>query len=160
MAARDEIEQLAATLLDEHGERFDALRDQMFRLIDPTTADEHPQTSEPLAVLSPVRDGVLCVFTCICVAASDDQPITMIATRLSAVDREEADVAPTELEALGFARALLGESWFSQSFREISEVADPARASRGVRLYLSGDFQPGLPAVLGDTLVPTIETLD
>ncbi|GAA1438957.1 hypothetical protein [Leifsonia poae] len=160
MASRDDIDQLATTLLVEHGDRFDALRDHMFRLIDATTADEHPQTTEPLALLSPVRDGVLCVFSCVCVAATDGQPITVIATRLSAVDREEAEVAPTDVEALAFARALLGESWFQQSFREISELTDPSRASRGVRLYLSGDFQPGLPAVLGDSLIPTVETLD
>jgi hypothetical protein len=159
MASRDEIEELAETILEQHGDRIDALRDHMLRLIDATTADEHPQTTEPIAVLSPVRDGVLCVFSCVCVAASDGQPITMIATRLSAVDRDEADVAPTDVEALAFSRALLGDAWFSQSFRERSEIADPARASRGVRLYLSGDFQPGIPEVLGDALVPTIETL-
>ena len=115
----------ARRILAEHGDRFDALRDHMLRLIDATTADEHPQTTEPVAVLSPVRDGVLCVFSCVCVAATDGQPITVIATRLSAVDREEAEVAPTDVEALAFSRALLGRHHGSSSRSASSEMTDP-----------------------------------
>lgn len=166
MASRDQIEDLADRMIAQHGERLDRMREQMFRLIDAgdaarsTTADAEPQTTESLTAMSPVRDGVLCVFSCACVAASDGQPITVIATRTSAVDRHEEETTPTDDETLSFARALLGEAWFSLSLRDRSEVGDPARATRGVRLYLSSDFQPGVPEVLSASLIATVETLD
>ncbi|MFF1572963.1 hypothetical protein ACFVWR_09455 [Leifsonia sp. NPDC058292] len=160
MASREHIENLAQALLIEHGDELAKLRDAMFRLIDASSAEANPRPTEPIAVASPDRDDVLCIVSAVCVAASEGQPITLIATRVSAVDREEEDVSPTDAEALAFSRALLGESWFAQSLRDRHEVADPARASRGVRLYLSSDFQPGIPEVLGDSLVATISTID
>jgi hypothetical protein len=160
MASREQIENLAQKLLTDHGHQLDTLRDAMFRLIDASSAEANPRPTEPIAVASPERDGVLCVVSAVCVAASEGQPITLIATRVSAVDRDEEDVTPTEAEALSFSRALLGENWFIRSFRDRHEVADAARPSRGVRLYLSSDFQPGIPEVLGDSLVPTTATID
>jgi len=160
MASQERIEQLAKHLLSEHGQQLDTLRDAMFRLIDASSAEANPRPTEPIAVTSPDRDGVLCIVSAVCVAASEGQPITLIATRVSAVDRDEEDVSPTDAEALSFSLALLGETWFARSFRDRHEVADPARASRGVRLYLSSDFQPGIPEVLGDSLVATTSTID
>ena len=159
MASREHVESLALLLAAEYGDRLDRVREEMFRLIDAASEDGSPRPTESVGILSPVRQGVLCIVSCVCVAASEGQPITMIATRVSAVDRHETDVTPTEAETLAFSLALLGGAWFAMSLRDRTETRDPARASRGVRLYLSSDFQPGVPEVLGDALVPTVETL-
>ncbi|WP_223691254.1 hypothetical protein [Leifsonia poae] len=158
MASREQIDALARQLTAEHGDRLLRVRDGMLRLIDAASDEDGPQQTETVGILSPVREGVLCLVSCICIAASEGQPITVIATRVSAVDRHEAEVSPTETEALAFSRALLGDSWFAMSLRDRTEIRDAEHASRGVRLYLSGDFQPGVPEVLGDALVPTVET--
>lgn len=160
MTTREQVDELAGALLAAHDDRFAAVRDRMFTLIDAATADGHPQSTEPIAVASPERDDVLCVFACTCIGASEGQPITLIATKLSAVAREDESTAPTDAEALAFSLALLGDAWFSQSLRDVAEAADPARPTKGVRLYLSGDFQPGIPDVFGDSVVPTVDTLD
>jgi hypothetical protein len=160
MVSRERVEELAQGILAVSGERIDKVREEMFRLIDAASEDSSPRPTETVGILSPTREGVLCIVSCVCVAASEGQPITMIATRVSAVDRDEEDVSPSDEDALAFSLALLGESWFSQSMRDRTEVLDPARVSRGVRLYLSSDFQPGVPEVLGESLVPTVDTLD
>ncbi|KRC49548.1 hypothetical protein ASE16_12535 [Leifsonia sp. Root227] len=160
MTTREQVDALAEALLAANGDRFAAVRDRMFTLIDAATADGHPQSTEPIAVASPERADVLCVFACTCIGASEGQPITLIATKLSAVARDEESTAPTDAEALAFSLALLGDAWFSQSLRDAAEIADPARPTKGVRLYLSGDFQPGVPEVFSDSVVPTVSTLD
>ncbi len=160
MTTRQQVEDVARALLAAHPDAFLAMRDRMHTLIDATTADGEPQSTEPIAVPSPERDDILCVFACTCVAASDGQPITLIATKLTAVGRSDEDTAPTDAEALGFSLALLGDAWFSQSLRDAGEVLDRSRSTRGVRLYLSGDFQPGIPEVLGASVVPTVSTFD
>jgi hypothetical protein len=159
MASRERVGELAQRILAESAERIDKVREEMFRLIDAASEDSSARPTEAVAILSPTREGVLCIVSCVCVAASEGQPITMIATRVGAVDRDEEDVSPTDEETLAFSFALLGESWFSLSLRDRTEVLDPARVSRGVRLYLSSDFQPGVPDVLGESLVATMDTL-
>ncbi|MFF1878550.1 hypothetical protein [Leifsonia sp. NPDC058230] len=159
MASRERVEELAQRVLVESGERIATVREEMFHLIDAASEDSTPRPTEAVGILSPTRDGVLCVVSCVCVAASEGQPITMIATRVGAVDRDEEELSPTDEEALAFSLALLGDSWFTLSLRDRTEVLDPARASRGVRLYLSSDFQPGVPEVLGESLIATTDTL-
>ncbi|MGJ4844277.1 hypothetical protein [Leifsonia sp. Le1] len=159
MTTREQVDHLAEALLAGNAERFATMRDRMFTLIDAATADGHPQSTEPVAIASPERDDVLCVFACTCIGASEGQPITLIATKLSAVARDDESTAPTDAEALAFSLALLGDAWFSQSLRDAAEVADADRPTKGVRLYLSGDFQPGVPEVFSDSVVPTVSTL-
>ena len=85
MASRARIENWRSEILAVSGERIDEVREEMFRLIDATSEDEHPRPTEAVGILSPTREGVLCIVSCVCVAASEGQPITMIATRVSAV---------------------------------------------------------------------------